>query len=122
MKSSIACKHQEFHQAVDAEFARQLPKLARLLKRYNPDLAQLHGVFDRHPRKTEFSFSLNLSLPTGTLHSTGVGPEVRVAVHTAFAELATQLKKLQAKLRKGPEWRPARSLAALKPETEPVGG
>jgi ribosome-associated translation inhibitor RaiA len=120
MKTSIACKQPEFHTAVDTEFARQLPKIERLLKRYNPDLVQLHGVFDRHPRKAEFSFSLNLSLPTGTIHATGVGPDLRVAIHKVFAEMSTQLKKHQAHLRKDYDWHRARPLGVLKPDAEPA--
>ena len=29
---------------------------------------------EKHPRKESYSFTLNLSLPTGTLHATGEGP------------------------------------------------
>src|SRR5579864_3252599 len=73
MKFSISYKHVDSHEAVEEQSARYLNKLNRLLKSYQPDLVQLHGVFARNPHNQEHSFSLNLSLPTGTLHATGSG-------------------------------------------------
>jgi hypothetical protein len=51
--------------------------MQKLLKRYQPDLVQLHGGIEKHPRKEEYQFTLNLSLPSATLHSIGTGPDVR---------------------------------------------
>ena len=52
---------------------RQAAKLEKLLKRYSPDLVKLHGDIEKHPRKESYTFTVNLSLPTGTLHATGRG-------------------------------------------------
>jgi ribosomal subunit interface protein len=100
MKVSVTTKDIDSRDAVQEEFERHLPKLQRMLKRYSPDLVQLHGAFEKHSRKEEFSFALNLSLPTGTLHCVGEGSEVRSSVKQAFAELNSQLKKHQELLRK----------------------
>lgn len=100
MKASLTTKDLDSREAVQDEFDDHLPKLQRMLKRYSPDLVQLHGAFEKHARKQEFSFALNLSLPTGTLHCVGEGSEVRSAVKQAFAELNAQLKKHQELLRK----------------------
>jgi ribosomal subunit interface protein len=113
MKTSFSCKHSELRAAVEGEIERHLPKLERILKRYAPDLVQLHGSFDRHPRKTEFTLSLTLSLPTGTLHTSGQGADVRTGCKQAFAELELQLKKHQGKLRKDYEWKRKRPLSAI---------
>ena len=113
MKIAVSCKHVEFRETVETETARYISKLARLLMSYAPDLVQLHGSFDKHPRKVEFTFSLNLSLPTGTLHSTGVASEVRASVRKAFSELKTQLKKHQSRLRKDYEWKRKRARAEV---------
>lgn len=113
MKISFTCKHTELRAAVEGEIERHVPKLERLLKRYAPDLCQLHGSFDKHPRKTEYTLSLTLSLPTGTLHTSGQGPDVRTGVKQAFVELETQLKKHQSKLRKDYEWKRKRPLNAM---------
>ena len=112
MKISISYKHVDFREPVEAEAARHLKKLGRLLKSYEPDLVQLHGGFEQHPRKLEYTFSLNLALPTGTLHATGVGPDVRLSVKKAFAELEAQVKKHQSKLRKDYEWKRKRARAS----------
>lgn len=113
MKISISYKHLESRSFVEAETSHPLEKLGRLLKRYSPDLVQLHGGFAKHPRKVEFTFSLNLSLPTGTLHATGVGPDVRQCVKSAFADLEGQVKKHQSRLRHDDQWKRKRPRAAL---------
>jgi ribosome-associated translation inhibitor RaiA len=113
MKISISYKRVELREPVEAETARYLGKLGRLLKSYAPDLVQLHGSIEKHPRKVEYSFSLNLSLPTGTLHSTGIGPDVRQSVKKAFSELEGQVKKHQSRLRKDYQWRRRRPRAEV---------
>lgn len=109
MKMSITYKYVETREAVEAETGRHMGKLSRLLKAYEPDLVQLHGVFSRNPHNEDHSFSLNLSLPTGVLHATGVAPNVRASCKRAFTELETQVKKHQQLLRKDYEWRRKRS-------------
>ena len=80
---------------------RHVKKLSKFLKAYEPDLVQLHGVFAVNPHKEEHSCTLNLSLPTGSLHATGVEKTARGACTKAFKELDAQVKKHQALLRKG---------------------
>jgi ribosomal subunit interface protein len=105
MKLSISYKHVESHAAVEAETSRSTTKLERLLKAYEPDLIQLHGVFTKNPHDDKHSCSLNLSLPTGTLHATGEGKNIRAACKKAFSELESQLKKHQSRLRHDHEWK-----------------
>jgi len=105
MKLSISYKHVESHQAVEAQANRAVEKMIRLLKCYEPDLVQLHGVFSQNTHKDEYSFSLTLSLPTGAMHATGTGENVRAACKQAFHELETQVKKHQSRLRHDHEWK-----------------
>jgi ribosomal subunit interface protein len=111
MKLSISYKHVDSHEAVEEQSARYLNKLSRLLKSYQPDLVQLHGVFSKNAHNQEHSFSLNLSLPTGTLHATGTGENVRASCKEAFSELEVQVKKHQERLRKDYEWKRKRPRA-----------
>ncbi len=105
MKLSISYKHVDAHEIVEKQNARHIEKLTRLLKSYEPDLVQLHGGFSKNPHNQEHSFSINLSLPTGTLHATGVGGNIRAACKKAFVELEVQVKKHQSRLRKDYEWK-----------------
>jgi ribosomal subunit interface protein len=105
MNVSISYKHVESQEAVEAHATRAVEKLERLLKCYEPDLIQLHGVFSHTSLKKEHSFSLNLVLPTGVLHATGTGENSRAACKQAFAELESQVKKHQARLRHDHEWK-----------------
>jgi ribosomal subunit interface protein len=106
---SMSYKNSDSHEAVDGACAPHIKKLEKLLKRYQPDLVQLHGSFEQRPRKTEFNVSLNLSLPTGTLHCVGSGADVRSSLNLAFAELEGQVKKHQARLRHDYQWKRKRA-------------
>ena len=110
MKLSINYKHVESHKPVEDEVARRVGKLEKLLQSYSPDLVQLHGAFSKTPRTDDHCCTLNLSLPTGTLHATGEGSTVRTSCKNAFNELEAQVKKHQSKLRKDYEWRRKRPL------------
>ena len=105
MRVSISYKHVTSHDRVEVELERRTNKLKKLLKSYQPDLVQLHGSFAKNPRDEEHSLSLNLSLPTGTLHATGKGSNVRASCKQAFSELESQVKKHQSRLRKDYEWK-----------------
>jgi ribosomal subunit interface protein len=105
MKLSISYKHVELQEPVEAEVERHVRKLNRLLQSYDPDLVQLHGAFGKNSHKQERSCTLNLSLPTGTLHATATNTIVRTSCKKAFTELEAQVKKHQSRLRKDYEWK-----------------
>ena len=105
----------EFRDPVEKECERRAEKLRRWLKRYEPDLVQLHVSLEKIPRRPGYSLTLNLTLPMGTLHATGSAPDPRASVKVAFAELESQLKKHQEKLRKDYVWKRKRSRGTMKP-------
>ena len=113
MNVSINYNGIKVRQPAETEVERLVTKLGRLLKSYAPDLVQVHGAFEKNPRKVEYSFSLNLSLPTGTLHATGVGPNMRRSAKQAFSEIEGQLKKHMSKLRRDYQWKRKRPRAAV---------
>jgi ribosome-associated translation inhibitor RaiA len=103
------------HETIERETARYVAKLDRLLKRYPADSVWLHESLEKNPHQHEYSFSLNLTIPTGTLHATGVGPDadVRASAKAAFAEIERQVKKHQEKLRKDYLWKRKRPRATI---------
>jgi ribosome-associated translation inhibitor RaiA len=111
MKLVIRHTNEEWRTPIEKETQRQVLKMEKLLKHYDPDLAHLHGDIEKQPRKESYLFSLNLSLPTGTLYATGEGGDVRKSVKAAFAEIETQLKKHLSLLRKDYEWKRKRPRA-----------
>jgi ribosome-associated translation inhibitor RaiA len=115
MKLSISYKHVESQQAVEREVQHHIEKLNRLLKTYQPDLVQLHGAFSKTHPPDDYSFSLNLTLPTGTLHATGTGGTAVASCKQAFSELQSQVKKHQSRLRKDYEWKRKRPRAQILP-------
>jgi ribosomal subunit interface protein len=121
MKISYSHIQTEFREAIDHEAERHIQKLGRLLKRYNGDLVQLHLSLEKEPRKAAYNFSLNLALPTGTLHATGQGADVRASAKIAFAEIELQVKKHQEKLRKDYSWKRKRVRSLAVPGTAPSG-
>lgn len=111
----ITCSHiqPELRKTIEHETARHSAKLNRLLKRYPADSILLHESLEENPHQHEFSFSLNLTLPTGTMHATGVGADVLGSVKAAFAEIERQVKKHQEKLRKDYLWKRKRPRATI---------
>lgn len=114
MKVSYSNVHSDLRKQIETISEHHLEKLNRLLKSYSPDLVLLHGTFDKTQHAAEYEFSLNLALPTGTLHATGTGADVRPAVKMAFAEVEIQVKKHQQKLRKDFLWKRKRGRPTLK--------
>jgi ribosomal subunit interface protein len=115
MKITYSHIEPAFREAIEHETTRHAEKLNRLLKRYHPDLVHLHCSLEKTPRKTEFNFAVNLGLPTGVLHATGVGGDALGSAKAAFAELETQVKKHQQKLRKDYTWKRKRAVALHAP-------
>lgn len=113
MKISFSHIQASVKEAVEAVVARHLQKLEKLLKRYAPDLVQLHGDLQQRPRQEDYNFSINLALPTGTLHASAIAPDAAASVRAAFSELEGQLKKHKEKLRKDYEWKRKRPRAKL---------
>ena len=104
----------QYRAAVETAASPHLKKLDRLLKHYPPDASHLHGSLDKIPRNGEFTFSLDLKIPTGALHASGQGADIRSSLNAAFKEIETQFKKHQQKLRKDYVWKRKR-VRALKP-------
>jgi len=114
MKIDYSNVHGEVRKELEHESQHHIEKLGRLLKKYPADSVQLHGRLERTPRKSEFELSLNLVLPTGTLHATGTGSDTRASAKMAFTEIEAQVKKHQGKLRKDYLWKRKRAGIALK--------
>ncbi|HKS82443.1 MAG TPA: HPF/RaiA family ribosome-associated protein [Candidatus Acidoferrales bacterium] len=122
MKITFSHIDVELRRFVEEESERPIQKLNTLLKHFTPDLVILHASLEKMPRKTEYSCSLNLTLPTGALHATGLGPDVRASLKAAFAEIEIQVKKHKQKLRKDYEWKRKRPRAKLLSEPREAFG
>jgi ribosome-associated translation inhibitor RaiA len=112
MKTSFSYKQPELREQTEKELAMCLQRVEKLLGKFQPDLVQMHGSFERIPHRQSFALSLNLSLPTGTLHATGEADDVQGSVRAAFGEILAQLKKHKDRLRKDYEWKRKRGRRA----------
>jgi ribosomal subunit interface protein len=113
MKITYNHIEQAFRITIEHETERRAQKLNRILRRYDPDLVRLHECLEKSPHKTEYNFSVNLTLPTGTMHATGTAADPLGSVKAAFAELEKQVTKHQQKLRKDYVWKRKRPVATL---------
>jgi ribosomal subunit interface protein len=120
MKITYSHMETHFRKEVEPDLARRVGKLEKLLKKYDPDLVHLHTSIETIERTAQFSFSLSLALPTGTLHSVRTAADLRSSTKGAFAELEKQLKKHQQKLRKDYQWKRKRSRGIIKPGELPA--
>lgn len=105
MKISLSYRGLETHNGVERLFTHSCAKLEKLLSAYEPDLVQCHGCMEFRRKKNEYGLSVNLTLPTATLHSLASAKDVHSTVHAAFTELESQLKKHKEKLRHEHEWK-----------------
>src|SRR5262249_21003744 len=100
MKISVRHTNAQYLQLADRETDRHVVNIEKLHEHFAQDLVQLNGDIEKQPRKEHYIFSLNLSVPTGTMHATGEGADVRKSMKAAFAEIEKQAKKHMALLRK----------------------
>ena len=114
MKITYSHVELQFRELVEDEVAHQAEKLSRLLQRYAGDSVQVHISLEKTPRREEYCFSLNLTLPNGALHATGRAADVRTSAKAAFAEIDVQVKKHQHKLRKDYVWKRKRARGMFK--------
>jgi len=105
MKISLSYRGLPAHNGFAQLVTRYCGKMEKLLASYNPDLVQCHAAIELHPKKKEYVLSLNLVLPTATLHAINTAKDAHSTVRVAFAELQSQLKKHKGKLRHDHEWR-----------------
>jgi len=116
MKLMVSFRDLENHKSVEKEMEHSVKKLAVLLQSYSPDLVQLHAVFSKVSRTGDHELSLNLVLPTGTLHATASSEHLRACCKKTFSELESQVKKHQSRLRKDYEWKRKRPRQRLPAE------
>jgi len=121
MKTSYSNMHGDYRESVEKEAARHIEKMNRLLKHYGEDAVQLHASLEKQPRTSQFEVALNLTLPTGALHASALGADVRSGTKAAFAELERQVKKHQEKVRKDYVWKRKRGRAAPRLSDVPSG-
>ena len=93
---------------LDKTIQTQLNKLEKFLARFAPDLVHLHGVLESNGKHQNTVCSLNLSLPTGQIHSRQEGSNVMTDLQTCFTHLLEQLKKHKQALRREETWRSGR--------------
>ncbi|HMD31053.1 MAG TPA: HPF/RaiA family ribosome-associated protein [Candidatus Acidoferrales bacterium] len=105
MKISVSYRGLENHNGFEKLVGQYCGKMEKLLTAYNPDLVQCHAAIEYHPKKGEYALSLNLVLPTGTLHALNTAKAAHSTVRVAFAEVQRQLKKHKEKLRHDYEWK-----------------
>lgn len=87
-------------EAIDKEVARQAAKLGRQLRKFNPDLVDVHiNIAKRKQGIRPFTASVTLSLPAGRMHAKSQAARPVTALKESFAELIRELKKYKAKLR-----------------------
>ena len=85
---------------VKKEVNRQTVKLNRQLRKFDPDLVDLHVNVSRRKQPTlPFSASVTLALPPGQLHAKAEAARPITALKKSFGELLRELKRYKARLR-----------------------
>lgn len=111
MKTHISFRDVTERQPLRTELARQAAKFDRQLKKFDPDLLDLHVSLERRTRRGDQCIaSVTLHLPMGQLHASEEAAHSVVALKHACAQLIRELKRFKARLRGDHKRRRARRL------------
>lgn len=111
MKTHISFRDVAERQLIRAELARQAAKFDRQLKKFDPDLFDLHVSLERRSRRGgRFIASVTLYLPMSQLHASEEDARAVVALKHSCAQLMRELKRFKARLRGDDKRRRARRL------------
>lgn len=100
MKTHISFRDVAERQAITRELGRQAAKLDRQLKKFDPDLVDLHVSLEKRTRRgSSFIASVTLYLPSSQLHASEEAALAVMALKHACAELLRELKRFKARLR-----------------------
>ena len=105
MNLIVQYKCDDFRPQMEQDITRYTAKMERWLERYDPDLISLHACYEKHSRKKIYTVTLNLTLPSATLHASASNGEARFALRHVFDELEMQVSKHQRLARKDYEWK-----------------
>jgi ribosome-associated translation inhibitor RaiA len=83
---------------LEEKIQEKVTKLRKLLPSFPEDAVHLQVVFEKHPKREEYTSSLNLSFPQRTLYVSDKEADPLFAVHEAFNELFHRVKKFKSKL------------------------
>ncbi len=100
MKVHIRNRGVKEKDTVEKEVQRQSAKLNRHLRKFDPDLVDLHvNVSRRKQPARPFLASVTLALPPGQIHAHAEAARPITALKKTFSELLRELKTYKAKLR-----------------------
>ena len=105
MNLIVQYKCDDFRPQIEQDITRHMAKMERWLERYDPDLISLHACYEKHSRKKIYTVTLNLTLPSVTLHASASTGEPRFALRHAFDAMEMQVSKHQRLARKDYEWK-----------------
>ena len=105
MKMNLSFRGLTTHDGVERLFTHYCAKMEKFLSAYEPDLVLCHGAMEFSKKKNHYGLSVNLTLPTATLHAVASAKDVTTTVQEAFSELEGQIKKHKEKLRHEHEWK-----------------
>jgi ribosomal subunit interface protein len=89
---------------MDQVIQKNITKLEKHLSHFSPDLVHLHGTLESNGAHKNTVVSLNLSLPTGQLHSRQQKGNLMKDLQACFSQLVDQLKKHKEALRHEDAW------------------
>lgn len=100
MQVTLAVRHFNKNKEIEDYFDERVSRLRHHLSNFKDDLIFIHGNLDRNPHKEEFYASVNVYLPSMTLHSRENAVDLLSAINLAFNAVIRQAEKFKAKLRK----------------------
>jgi RNA polymerase sigma factor (sigma-70 family) len=90
---------------LEKKLRQKISKLERYLKHFPPDTVHLQIILERHPKKTIYTATLNLRVPSNILHSEKSARDLIGAFDAAFQILLREFESLKSDLRREKFWK-----------------
>jgi ribosomal subunit interface protein len=101
---SLASKHMRPHGQLRERFQLKVMKLEKHLSHFSSDAVHLQVKLVKDPRKTWFTATLTLSLPTGAMSAQKSAEDPIPAFDHAIKALLREISSLKATLRRKNDW------------------
>ncbi len=98
MRIETHYRHMQGNHRLEEKVQEKVGKLGKLIPSFPEDAVHLQVVFEKHPKREEYTSSLNLSFPQRTLYVSDKETEPLFAANEAFNELFHRVKKFKSKL------------------------
>jgi len=101
METNLSLRNIDKNKAINDFFEERVDKLTKHLAHFKDENIHIHANIDKNPHKEEYYASMNVYVPSGTLHARSSSFDMFESMDEVVHSVIRQAEKFKAKLRKG---------------------